>query len=477
MRSLIVLSVLTYSLTSCSLAPNYQRPPMPIPEHFKETGKWLPAQSISPNTKIEPWWETFQDPILNDLEEKLGPANQNLQIAFYRYQQANALVQVARSQFFPTARGVANANRQENSENIADPTTPRVYNNALIGVGVNYEVDAWGSIRNAVAKSKSIAKASAADLAAISLSLHAELASDYFTLRGYDESQRILDKTVIAYQKALFLTKKRHQGGASPIEDVDNAQAQLENAKTLAAEMHLKRAQLEHAIAILLGQIPSHFSLRPAKLPLYRISVVPTLPSTLLERRPDVAAAELRVKAANANIGIARAAFFPSFNLGTIIGYQSQSLSNLISKPSLFWSLGPTSALSLLQPMASTTLLDGGRLLGLLKQANASYFETVATYRQTVLTAFQEVEDSLVAIRQLDKENQSQSAASRAANRALVQSQNRYRGGITTFLNVVITENIALQSDLARVSILTRRQIASVQLIKALGGGWATVQK
>jgi NodT family efflux transporter outer membrane factor (OMF) lipoprotein len=450
---------------------------MPVPDHFKETGTWLPAQTLTPKSEIGPWWETFRDPVLNDLEQKLTLTNQDLQAAFFRYEQAAALAQVARSQFFPTIHGVGNANRQQNSLTVADPLTPMVYNNLLIGAGLNYEVDAWGSIRNAVAKSQNLAKASAADLAAASLSLHAELANDYFILRGYDESQRILNATVSAYEKALYLTRKRYQGGASPVEDVDNAQLQLENAKTLAAETHLKRAQMEHAIATLIGQIPSTFSLPAARLSRYQLQIVPNIPSTLLERRPDVAAAELRVKAANAAIGIARAAFFPAFDLNSIIGYQSQSLSNLITKPSLFWSLGPLAALTLVQPMASMTLFDGGKLTGQLKQAKASYYETVATYRQTVLTAFQEVEDSLIAIKQLDKENKTQSAATRAANRALRQEQNRYKGGVSTFLNVVVTENLALQADLASVHLITRRQIASIQLIKALGGGWATLRK
>lgn len=478
MRKFIALSLVSSTLISCSMAPNYQRPAMPIPEHFKEATTetiWIPAKTLASTTKVVPWWQSFQDPILNRLEEQLTQANQDVRVAFFRYEQARALVQVARARFFPTILGVSNADRQQTSTTIANPSTTPLYNNYMLAADLSYEVDVWGSIRNAVAQNQNLANASAAQLAAVSLSLHAELASDYFTLRGYDESQRILNTTVAAYAKALFLTKKRYQGGASPAEDVDNAQAQLENARTLAADMHLKRSQLEHAIAVLVGEIPSNFSLPANKLPIHVIKISPNIPSTLLERRPDIAAAELKVKAANANIGVARAAFFPAFNLTSIIGFQSQVLSNLLSKPSLFWSLGPVSALTVAQPIAAVTLFDGGRLFGLLKQAKASYYETVATYRQTVLTSFQEVEDALIAIRQLDKEKISQTAASQAANRALQQANNRYRGGVATFLNVVVVENIALQSDLARVKIITERQVASIQLIKALGGGWATV--
>jgi len=343
----------------------------------------------------------------------------------------------------------------------------------LLGGFLSYELDAWGSIRNSVIVSESKAKASVADMASIRLSLQASLANNYFALRGSDEAQRILDITVVAYQKALYLTKKRYQGGAAPISDVDEAETQLENAKTMAADMRLQRAQLEHAIAVLVGEIPSNFSLAPAKSPKIFLAIAPNLPSTILDRRPDIVAAESQVLAANANIGVARAAFFPVIDLTGSGGFQSRSLANLISKPSLFWSLGPLSLLTLAQPIAEVTIFDGGRLRGLLNQAKAQYFETVATYRQTVLTAFQEVEDNLVAIRQLDKEYQSQKAAARAAKRAWEQELYRYKGGLVTFLQVVVVENIALQSELALVNIRTRRQIASIQLIKALGGGWS----
>ena len=351
------------------------------------------------------------------------------------------------------------------------------YNQFLVAGYLSYELDAWGAVRNAVLAQDRLAKASAADVASIHLSLHAELASDYFALRGSDEQQRILDTTVIAYQKALYLTKRRYQGGVAPVSDVDEAETQLENAKTMATEMRLKRAQLEHAIAVLVGEIPTNFSLAPSKLPSRFYTIMPNLPSTLLERRPDIVAAELRVQAANANIGVARAAYFPQFNLTGTAGYQSQALSNLISKPSLFWSLGPFSILSLTQPIAEVTVFDGGKLRSLLNRAKADYYATAAAYRQTVLTAFQNVEDNLVALRQLDKENYTQDAAMHAAIRAWKQEEYRYKGGLVTFLQVVVAENTALQAELASVNIRTRRQIASVQLIKALGGGWSLESK
>jgi NodT family efflux transporter outer membrane factor (OMF) lipoprotein len=471
MNKLIIPGILAATLMGCSIAPTYQRPAMPVLEHFKETGTWLKVKGKPRIVKPDAWWQAFNDPILNDLEEKLTVANQDLKVAFAHYQDAYALAQVARSFFFPTLQALFNADRQQTSRTVANPQKILDYNQILVGGYLRYELDAWGAVRNQFVASDRLAKASAADVATIHLSLHAELANDYFALRGCDEQQRILDTTVVAYQKALHLTKKRYQGGAAPIADVDEAETQLENAKTMAEDMRLKRAQLEHAIAVLVGEIPSGFSLAPAKLPQRFLAIAPNMPSTLLQRRPDIIAAELRVQAANASIGVARAAFFPQFNLTGTGGYQSQSFSSLISKPSLFWSLGPLSLLTLIQPIAAVTIFDGGRLRSLLNQAKADYYATVATYRQTVLTAFQDVEDNLIAIKQLDKEHSTQDAATRAAMRAWKQEQYRYTGGLVTFLQVVVVENTALQSELASVNVRARRQMASVQLIKALGGG------
>ncbi|MGC1182565.1 efflux transporter outer membrane subunit [Legionella sp.] len=473
MKKRIILGLFVITLIGCSLAPTYERPFMPIPEHFKEIGTWIPVKVEPQLVPPDAWWQAFHDPVLNDLEEKLTLANQDLRVAYAHYQEAFAQAQVARSYFFPTIQALFNADRQQNPRTVANPGNSFIYNQFLVGGYVSYEVDAWGAVRNEVVATDRLAKASAADVATTHLSLHAELASDYFALRGSDEQQRILDATVVAYQKALYLTKKRFTGGAAPVADVDEAETQLENAKTMAADIRLKRAQLEHAIAVLVGEIPSNFSLRPGKLPKHYLSIMPNMPSTLLQRRPDIVAAELRVQAANANIGVARAAFFPQITLTAVGGFESKSLANLISKPSLFWSLGPFSLLTLVQPIAEVTVFDGGRLRSLLNKAKADYYATVAFYRQTVLTAFQDVEDNLIAIKQLDKEQVTQSAATHAALRSWKQEQYRYTGGLVTFLQVVVVENTALQSELALVNVRTRRQIASVQLIKALGGGWS----
>jgi NodT family efflux transporter outer membrane factor (OMF) lipoprotein len=446
---------------------------MPIPANYKEVGSWVATKSpvaIGNN----PWWELFHDQTLNELEQKVTCSNENLKIALARYQEACAVAQVARSAYFPTVNGFGNAVRQQNSSNSAASSGITSLRNSafVLGATLNYEIDAWGQIRNAVAASESLARASKYDLAAINLSMHAELANDYFMLRGDEVSQRVLDATVVVYEKALFLTRKRHDGGAAPAEDVDQAETQLESARTLATDMRLKRAQLEHAIAVLTGEIPANFKLAPARPKVKHVMLAPNLPSTLLEQRPDIAAAAERVRAANANIGVARAAFFPEFNLMTLIGLQSSQLSNLFSASSLFWSLGAPTTLAIIKPAVNQVIFDGFKLQGLLKQAKASYYEDVSIYRQTVLVAFQEVEDNLVAIRRLDQEIQTQTASAAAAYRALFHANKRYEGGISTFLDVVITQNQALQSELALILIRTRRQVASVQLIKALGGGW-----
>ncbi|MDR3476459.1 MAG: efflux transporter outer membrane subunit [Gammaproteobacteria bacterium] len=468
-----VIGILAITLTACSLAPKYQRPEMSIPDHYQEAGKWIPVNTTAADISHGPWWEIYQDQALNALESKVTLANQNLKLAFYRYQEARALAQVARSAYYPTILGIGNADRQSASGNIANVPNNSLFNDTLIGADFSYEVDVFGRVRNSVRASESSAKASAADLAAVNLSSHAELASDYFSLRGSEAQLQVLERTVAVYKKALDLTIQRHRGGAAPEADVDQAKTQYENAKTLTTETRLKIAQLQHAIAVLIGEAPADFTLGRATAPLKNIMITPYLPSTLLERRPDIAAAALRVEAANANIGVARAAFFPHFNLITAIGFESQSLSQLISMPSLFWSLGSATALTTVQPAASVVLFDGGKVRGLLNQANAVYFQTVAQYRQTVLTALQEVEDNLVAIHRLDQENKTQTAATIAARRALQQAQYRYSGGIATFLDIVVTENTALQAELASVDIKTRRLVASVQLIKALGGGWS----
>jgi NodT family efflux transporter outer membrane factor (OMF) lipoprotein len=330
---------------------------------------------------------------------------------------------------------------------------------------LSYEFDVWGRVRNQVASAKASQHASAADLGALELSIRAELASDYFALRSTDAQQVLLDKTVEDYRRALQLMQNLYKGGAAALTDVAQAQAQLEIGRTQAADTRLQRAQTEHAIAVLLGENPSTFHLDPAPLPpqFALPPIDPGLPSALLERRPDIAAAERRVAAANALIGVARAAYFPVFSLSGTAGFNSIATANWISAPSRFWSIGPTAILPLFQ---------GGRLAGQTDRAKAAYEEQVAYYRTTVLTAYREVEDNLAALRQLEQENASEAAAVIATGTALQQANLRYKGGIATYLEVATTENTALQAQLNAVNIQLRRLTASVLLIKALGGGW-----
>jgi NodT family efflux transporter outer membrane factor (OMF) lipoprotein len=330
---------------------------------------------------------------------------------------------------------------------------------------LSYEVDLFGRIRSTVTQARASEQATAGDAAALDLALHAELADDYFLLRGLDVEQQLLDHTVADYAKALQLTQNLFKGGAAPISDVQQAQSQLETARTQAEETRLQRAQTEHAIAVLLGREASSFALaahpdqKPATLPEVDVG----LPSQLLERRPDVAAAERRVAAANAGIGVARAAFFPVLNLIGAAGWQSSQTSNLISAPAQTWAIGPQALLN---------VLNGGLIAAQTAQAHAAYDEQVADYRSTVLTAFQEVEDNLAALRQLQRETVSQAAAVTASQGALDQANLRYKGGIVTYLEVVSTENAALSARISAVDIAIRRETATVQLIRALGGDW-----
>jgi NodT family efflux transporter outer membrane factor (OMF) lipoprotein len=329
----------------------------------------------------------------------------------------------------------------------------------------SYEFDLWGRVRNEVASAKASQQASAADLVSLKLSIAAELANDYFSLRSDDAQVLLVDQAVKDYQQSLQLTQNLYNAGAIALGDVAQAQAQLENAMTQAADVRLQREQVAHAIAVLVGENPSSFQIALSPLPLAVMppGVAPDLPSTLLQRRPDVAEAERRVAAANAQIGVARAAYFPQFTLDASAGFNATRAANWLTAPSRFWSLGPQLALP---------IFEGGRLAAQTAVAKAQYDEQVADYRNTVLTAYQDVEDSLAALRQLEQEAQTVAAAVTAAGVALQQAQYRYSAGAVTYLEVSSAETTALQAQLSAASIQTRRLNASITLIKALGGGW-----
>jgi NodT family efflux transporter outer membrane factor (OMF) lipoprotein len=392
--------------------------------------------------------------MLDSLETRVTSANQNIKAAFARLQQARAETRVQRSFLFPTITAGPRVERGRASLNSPtySPTRPATGNDFVLEADLSYEIDVWGRIRNSVASARATEQASAADLATLDLSTHAELATDYFTLCGQDTQVALLDQTVVDYERAVALTRSLFEGGAAARGDLDQAEAQLETARTQARDMRLRRSQTEHAIAVLVGESPSTFHLdrRQLRLDVAPPVIDPGLPSALLERRPDVAAAERRTAAANADIGVARAAYFPVFNLGGSGGFESTRI-------------GPSAVL---------TVFDAGRHRAQSSQAHARYDEQVASYRETVLTAYQEVEDNLAASRDLEAEAVSQAAAVAATASALRQAQFQYQGGIVTYLQVVVTENAALSAQLTAADIQIRRMSAAVLLIKALGGGW-----
>jgi outer membrane protein, multidrug efflux system len=456
-------------LNACSFAPAYHTPDSVAPAAiYKESDEWQPANPADAEVR-GPWWKLYQDPVLDGLETQVADANQNLQAAYARLLQARASTRIARADLFPSLTIGSSATRSRTSVNSPKfpPGAEPVGNNFDLEADLSYEIDVWGRVRNAVASAKASQQASAADLATLNLAIHAELATDYFTLRAEDSQQQLLERTVADYAKSLDLTQNLYHGGAAALADVAQAQAQLETARTQATDVRLQRAQSEHAIAVLLGQNPSAFHLDAN--PLTGAAAPPQIdtgmPSTLLERRPDVAAAERRTAAANAQIGVARAAYFPVFSLGAAAGFDSTSASNWLSAPSRLWSVGPAAGV--------LTVFDAGRHGAQSAQAKAVYDEQVADYRNTVLIAYQEVEDNLAALRQLQQESVSESAAVASTSTALQQAQYRYKAGLVTYLEVSIAENTSLQAQLASVSIQVRRMNASVLLVKALGGGWS----
>jgi len=459
--------LLSGTLAACSFAPVYRAPDsVPAASAYKESGDWKAAEPVDSQNRGE-WWTLFQDPQLDALEAKATDANQDLQAAVARLQQARAATRIARADLFPTLSVGSSATRSRASVNSPTfvPGKNPIYNNFDLEADFSYELDVWGRVRNAVSSAKASQQATAADLATLNLSIHAELATDYFALRAEDTQQWLLDKTVGDYTQSLRLTQNLYNGGGAALSDVAQAQAQLETARTQAADIRLQRAQSEHAIAVLLGENPSAFHAEPNPLPpeLMPPAIDPGLPSSLLERRPDVAAAERRVAAANAQIGVARAAYFPVFSLTAAAGFDSTNSSNWLNAPSRLWSVGPQGVL---------TLFDAGRHRAETAQARAVYDEQVADYRGAVLTAYQEVEDNLAALRQLQQESVSEAAAVTANGIALQQAQYRYKAGLVTYLEVATTETTLLQAQLSNVTIQLRRMNSSVLLVKALGGGW-----
>lgn len=452
-------------LTGCAVGPRYAKPSAPAPPEYKELPpNWKTAQPSDQVAKGK-WWEVFQDPQLNALEEQINVSNQTLKAAQAQFEQARAAVRINRSAQFPTVTAGMSATRNKLSRNRPNGnlSTTTTFTDLQLPVDASYEVDLWGRVRKTVEAARANAQASAADLENVSLGLHAELASDYFQLRALDAETQLLNSTVAAYEKALELTRNRYSGGIVSQVDVAQAETQLETTRAQAVDLGVQRAQFEHAIAVLTGQAASTFSLPTSPLESVPPVVPAGLPSDLLERRPDVAGNERRMATANAQIGIARAAYYPTITLSASGGFEGTSVTNWFNGPSAFFAAGAS---------ALGTVFDAGRRRGLNEQARAAYDQSVANYRETVLGAFQEVEDSLAALRLLEDEAKTQDAAVAAAQKSLTLSTNRYKGGVATYLEVITAQSIALSDQRVAVEIAGRRMSASVSLIKALGGGW-----
>jgi NodT family efflux transporter outer membrane factor (OMF) lipoprotein len=469
---LACLVCLVLTSTACTVGPKYQRPEARVPTAYKElppasfkaADGWKVAQ---PNDEAPrgKWWEVFQAPELNALQEQVDISNQTLAVAEAQLRGARAAIGVARAALFPTVTGTASAigaHQSENRPGVTDPSS-KTRSDYLLSLEASYEFDVWGRIRRSVEASTASAQASAADLETARLSIHAELAVNYFALRGLDAQRQLLEFAITAFEKALELTTNRYNAGIASQIEVLQARTQLENTRAQAIEVGVQRALFEHAIAILLGKPPADFSLPQSPIAVLPPAIPIGLPSELLERRPDIAAAERRMAAANAQIGIAQAAFYPTVTLRSIVGLESSSLTNLFSWPSALWSLGAS---------VVEIVFDGGRRHAVTEQARAAYDATVAIYRQTVLTAFQGVEDTLSTLRILEEQAVQQAKAVQAAEAALLLAINRYKGGISTYLEVVVVQSAALTAERVALDLLTRRMTATVLLIRALGGMW-----
>jgi NodT family efflux transporter outer membrane factor (OMF) lipoprotein len=451
---IILFSIFSLLAFGCAVGPKYVRPTTQIPAAYKETGNWKIAHPQDGILRGE-WWKIFNDPRLDALEEQVNISNQNIAQAAAQYQEARAALQADRAGFFPTLSATGSYTRSHG-------LSGTVSENLLNG-DVSWELDLWGKIRRTVEAGRATAQASAADLENIRLSAQAQLAQDYFQLCSLDAQKKLLDDTVVIYQKFFDLTKNQYASGVAAQSAVIQAKTQLEATQAQAIDIGVQRSQLEHAIAVALGKPASDFSIAPLTLPTTVPSIPAGLPSEILERRPDIAAAERTVAAANAQIGVAESAYFPTLTLGASGSYGSSNLANLFSSPNPLWSLGP---------ILAGTIFDAGLRQAQTAEARATYDADVAFYRQTVLTAFQQVEDNLAALRILEQEEKVQDQAVKDAQKAVELETNQYKAGTASVLDVIITQAAALTDEKAAVIILGERMNACVLLIQYLGGGW-----
>jgi len=460
-----LLGLALLQLSGCTVGPNYHTPTAQIPLAYKEAAGWKPAQPNDQNLGGD-WWTLFQDPQLNDLELQVNVSNQNLKAAEAQYQESRAALRYDRADLYPTVTADPSATRTRVSANRPPPNSifnGITENDFVLPFDLSYQVDVWGRVRRTVEAAREQAQASSADLATVNLSMHADLAVDYFQARSLDAEEQLLNSTVAQYQRYLDLTLNRFQGGLSSEVEVQQARTQLETTQAQAIDVGVLRAQYEHAVAILIGKPPAEFSLPPLPLTAPPPPIPVSVPSELLERRPDIAAAERRVAAANAHIGVAKSAYYPVIGLGGSGGFESANISTLLNGPSGLWSFGAS---------ALVTVFDVGRRRSFTDEARAAYDSQVATYRETVLNGFQQVEDNLAALRILENEADVQAQAVAAAQSSLALSIQRYEGGVTSYLEVTVAQSAALSDEVTAVNILGRRLASAVLLIQALGGGW-----
>ena len=462
-----IILIGTPLLASCTVGPAYVRPtPLTaMPAAFKEQEGWKVAQPQDSRIP-EQWWKIYNDPTLNSLAEQVAVSNLTVAAAEAQFRQARALVQAAKAGSFPSLTAGAAATRSRRSANLGAGTgNGSASSDFQLPLDLTWELDLWGRVRRGVEASQASTQASAADLAAVTLSMQAELALDYLQLRVLDAQKKMLDDTTTAYRKSLELTQNRYAAGVAAKSDLLQAKTQLRSNEAQSIDLGVQRAQLEHAIALLIGKAPAVFSLASTPV-ITGIPVMPTgVPSELLERRPDIASSERRMAAANAQIGIAQAAYYPTIRLSAAAGLESSSLTSLFSLPSRFWSIGSA---------ASATLFDGGLRQAQSDQAKAVYDATVANYRETVLSGFQEVEDNLAALRILEEESRVQDQAVQAAQQVVTITMNQYAAGTVAYLNVLVAQTTALANERTALGIQGHRLAASVLLVKALGGGWVS---
>ncbi|MGA2532402.1 MAG: efflux transporter outer membrane subunit [Candidatus Aminicenantales bacterium] len=469
-HALLVMPILFVG--ACLVGPNYRRPSAPVSQGYKEmpkegtaaAGIWKPAQPGDAAGRAK-WWEIFRDPALNAIEEQVNVSNQTIALAEAQFRGARAFVGGVRSSLFPAVGVGASATRSSGltTRSSAAGQAPPVITGYEISVDLGWELDLFGRIRRSVQAGIAGAQASAADLESVRLAMQADAAADYFLLHGVDAEIQLLQKTVAGYQIEYGLTENRFRQGVASGIDVAQAKTQLESTRAQATDLEITRAQLEHALAVLAGKPPQEFSVSATPSWVAPPEIPVGLPSELLERRPDIASAERLMAAANAQIGVAVAGFFPTISLTGLAGYDGSPLASLFSLPNRIWSLGVSLA---------ETAFDAGKRHATYRQAQAAYDAAVAEYRETVLTALEQVEDNLAALRSLAEEAQYQATAVAEAERTLSLAKNRYMNGVTSYLEVVSAQNTALANERLAVDLLTRRLTASVNLIKALGGGW-----